>query len=1061
MERVLIEDSELPKTVYSAFYTLIVSSPDMAVYEGAVGMGWHGYLYMQDTSVNSCVNYCFELKDKEDDIPKVTVAFVYNSKADSINKVYFRFFGEKKSDYIEIETGLYGEISCSDEYPDWWNYTTVNRATIQLEGKEVFDWCSKEHVPAVLKKTFGISDCSMEAVLEHFINTEQVEKDFKVYSGPFFGVSKEDEKYVIKTMKVDEKVVNTTVVNNILKQFEDKVIKSSEDVLDEEYSEYPVNLRKYAELINDDDYKIEPALLSQIMRELIPWCRLRERARQFEMDSEQYMEELFRLNIPNLALLGEPGTGKTTLAKRLAEKVLGAEFLCITGADLKGRYIGHTKGTVIQNFIKLREKAKEDSKPAILFIDEAYNLFNNEDDFGAEAIEILLKAMEPGKRKLEGVVSKNETQIEICLNENTAVWLGGYEKDMRKALSVNKGMYRRVKTVTLPVPNTDSMIDNFKELMRKGDFLLDDEICEANYQFCDSQIKVIREYFTWARSKTYAEFFGNYAGVKKLVEEIVKYSLLKGRALNELNNDLEDIIERQKAEIRTQYKQVIEAKYDRVPFLIYTDVEDTFADYIGADAAKNKLKHVIEMVCSPEIYPNCSAVKGALLMGPPGTGKTFLAKCMAGELRRAVSEKNLQKDVAFVKVAATELCTAELVKALFMATEGYDYVILFIDEIDAIGKKRELLNSPSVLIQLLNEMDGFEGKSNVFVLAATNAPEVLDDALKRPGRFDMSIEIGNPNDEDRRKIVRHYLNKIKCSDETVSKIAKHFGGYSPVEIKTIINESLILYYDCKNNISENLTLQNWFAHRVDREEGKNSITLQDGTKVLVAEKELDEELLILDFLEVMARRRVGERSGSNKATEGFSLEKNDISLSSTAIHEVGHALVSILHNRIFEKITILQRGAVLGYVEQDAETRMITKQDYLNRIDICFGGRAAEELIYGSEQISSGASSDINTASKLARYMIMQVGMSDNIGPIALENSSGLYLGGNNRSLCTEDTMTMAEEEVRKLLKKRYAATFEMLKPYTNLIKELAEYVYQQEELSGEEFLEMFNDKMY
>lgn len=1061
MTKRAITYEEVPRIIQLALSELIWKEPEEfpSVSSSGVclqGLGFpKGIPFEQKTSIGGMINYCFETTSDQEalGLAPASLAFRYDQKSGGINHVIFQLYGETRKTYIEMLAGLtYDYMAYDMEWnrmlePDWDLEKMPKRVVLQLDGQEVFRWVAKQDAPIVLKEALGMDVCTTRGILGRFTERTQEFGDY--------------ETSVIKKTTVYDFL--QTFADKFKDQLSEKEVAGNEEN-DEDYDEYPQNLRKYARLLNDPegDYRIEPDVLEQAIRELSLWLDAREKAEQYEKGSEEYMRELLKVNLPNLAFLGEPGTGKSELAKNLATKVLGAEWVELTGGSaLKGNFIGQTRAAVVEKFIQLRKC--EDSKPAILFIDEAYDLFNNKDSFGAEVIEILLKALGDGKRVLDAkkpCYGKADEVLEVTLLPHTAVWFAGYEKDMRKALSVNRGMYRRVKTITLPTPGIDALWYKFQKCMNQ-DHALPDKGIQTNWKLCESREKYIREYFIWARSKTYAEFFGNYSGVKKLAEEITKSSLLKGRPLDELSRDLEDIIERQKTEIRTQYQQVIEAKYERLPFMVYTDVEETFDNYIGAEEAKEKLRHVIDMVYSPEKFPDCDSPKGALLVGSPGTGKTFLARCMAGTLRKEVLDKSLQKDVAFVKVAATELRTEELVKALFCASESYDYVIIFIDEIDAIGKRRELLPNPSVLIQLMNELDGFEGKNNVFVLAATNAPEVLDAALKRPGRFDMNIEVSNPNDEDRRKLVEHYIGWKNCPEDLLSEVAKHFRGCSPVQIKTILNEAKILYHDCEQKIRASETVKAGFAHRVKRDEsnlktGIECVTLGDGTKALVSAKDgINETLFLMDFREVLARRMIGERTGLDKNSKGFSLERNDNGLSATAIHEVGHALISVLRGSSIEKITILQRGDVLGYVSQDVEAKLITRQDYLNRLDICFGGRAAEEIIYGPEYVSSGAAQDIQTASRLARYMIMQLGMSEKVGPVALETAYGRYLGGGNQMLCTESTMTMAEDEVRKLLKERYSATLETLRTQGELLKKLAKDVFEKEEVSGEDFVKL------
>lgn len=1050
---------------------------------GYGGLGFPaGTPYVDKTDVEGEVNYLFEydpakIEYAEDGLGRTMLIFqmkVDENPVDpefdadySIMGIYFRLYGRNINSYIEIaaeviyinpwkddDTWSIGEL-------EWRIEQNPRKVSIVLNGQEEFCWDVNLNAPDVLKEIFDEDNCTMTTILRRFSEIIMSE-----YWEPL--EIKWRESNVNAFLQRIADMFNVEIL-------EKEGINDDEKIDEEEYSEYHINLRKYAKCINSGDFRIESAVLDQVMRELIPWCRIHEKAEEYKKGSEEYKQELKKLNLPNLAFLGEPGTGKTELAKRLAENLLGAEFMPITGTALKGVYLGSTRGEVASKFKELKDQAGK-WKPAVLFIDEAYVLFNGKDEFGSEVIEILLKALEPGERIIKAkkaVSSTHEEAIQVVLPEHMAVWFGGYEKDMRKALSANRGMYRRVRIITLPVPKIDALWKQFQTCVKHDEALPDEKIRMDNWKLCNTMRKDIYKYFSWARSKTYAEFFGNYAGAKRLAEEIGKRSLLKGRAIDKWSHDLEEIIEGQKAEIRTQYQQVIEDRYERLPFMVYTDVEETFDKYIGAEGTKEKLRHVLDMICSPETFPGCDSPKGALLVGSPGTGKTFLARCMAGELRKALRDKSSQKDVAFVKVAATELHTEELVKALFCVSSSYDYVIIFIDEIDAIGRRREMLSNPSVLIQLMNELDGFEGKKNVFVLAATNAPEVLDAALVRPGRFDMSIEVGVPNDEDRRKMVKHYIGWEKCSEDLLSDIVRHFRGCSPVQIKTILNEAKILYYDCEQTIRRSEAVKVWFAHRVvrgsnpDPKEGAAWVTLEGGKKVWVAAKDdtkdytkdgVCESLFLMDFFEVLARRMVGERTGLDKKPKGFSPERNDNGLSATAIHEVGHALVSVLRGSNIEKITILERGDLLGYVSQDVEVKLTTKQDYMNRLDICFGGRAAEEIIYGPEYVSSGASRDIQTASRLARYMIMQLGMNEKVGPVALETASGRYLDGSNQMLCTESTMTMAESEVRKLLKERYSATLETLRPHGELLKKLAEYVFEKEEVSGEDFAKLVEE---
>lgn len=1027
-------------------------------YEPGLGLSFKCNGEQRDISESKKL-YTFEIKC-EDDVPcpACSVSFLYERGDDSsefkyfdidgdfIDKVEFRFYGNDTGSFVDIAAGIGIDLFFSNGILE--NHLVYfdhpKSVDIYCHGNKVYSWAVGADPNSSLQNIFG-NDCTLD-ILRGFC-TRKVGATY------------------------DRKQINREIVIGILERFADKLcVKSNSERFD---------LQDYVKLIQgqEENYKIELSLLNDIILNLSPWLAAKRRAEELgEKDDVIYMRELSKVNLPNFAFLGEPGTGKTELAKRLVENVLGGEILTVTATDLKGNWVGHTRAGVVKKFIELEEKAGDQRKPTVLFIDEAYSLFGNgkkTDSFSDDIIEILLKALEPGERLLtakEPHQGKDDKEISVRLKENTAVWLGGYEKDMRKALSVNKGMFRRVQTITLPIPDTDALKESFFRQLKKGNDYLDEDIRNANYNLVKGREKVICDFFTWARSKTYAEFFGNYAGVKKLVDEINKKSLMSGAPLMDEKSELEEIIEKQKREIRTQYQQVIEDKFERLPFMVYTDVEENFEKYIGADGAKEKLNHVIDMFCSPDSYKGCAMPKGALLMGPPGTGKTYLAKCMAGELRKRISNNSLQKDVAFIKVAATELRTAELVKALFSASESYDCVVIFIDEIDAIGRKRETLGDTSVLIQLMNELDGFDGKNNLFVLAATNAPEALDNALKRPGRFDMTIEVGAPNSGDRQKLVKAALKGINISEKTVSEISKDLGGCTPVEINTIINDARILNIDCTDKLCPGGTLVPWAIHRVRHggrvpEPGTKFIKLKDDTEVLVLDNEADAEtvregkeaLFLMDFREALAQRTVGERSDRDLKPKDFLLEKNDGSLSATALHETGHAMVFVLHNKSFEKITVLARGGALGYVEHSTSEKNYTKQDFLERIDISFGGRAAEEIVFGHDYVSGGAISDIRNATQIARDMVMMLGMNDEIGPMALLINSGGYLGAGKTSYFTDNMLSTAEEEIHKLLKERYKLTLEALKPHKKQLEELAEIVFEKEEMSGEEFLKEYN----
>lgn len=1030
--------------------------------------------------------YDFEIAPSEAEEAGGTVSIVYLPSKKADNLIRFTFYGEDRDCSLSMRTKLLYEIEEAecDEYGNYDRYRHLRLAdppddVTVSDGKRIlFRWTPEEFSSNSLIETLRIPNSNSLTILDKYAKIEPrlQRRQISNSSSPTIldKYLREMQKQAGETWETYEafekvRVPARELVSELRDRLEEQHQRPSyekpEHMEDRDPHEIYGELWEYAEAVNDEHFTVERDVLFQIMRELAPW--LHERARAEERLKMGTAEKT--ANLPNLVFFGEPGTGKSELAKRIAKKILKAEFSKVTGGALKAPYEGQTSGEIVKRFDALQKEAGSGDVPVVLFIDEAYDLFNNRTDaagFNGEIITMLLTAMEPGKRTLSATaVSQNGArQLSVTLNENTAVWMAGYEKDMRKALSSNSGMYRRVKPITLPTPAQSSLWNTFLQTLKAG--LSDEAIQEGNRKLCEECEGIINEYFHWGRSKTYAEFFANYAGAIRLGQEIEKSSLLNHRPLTA--GELTALIEQQKKEIRAQYKHVVEENFGRLPFMVYTEVGETIdKDYIGAEGATEKLKQVTEMICNPKVYPGCSIPKGALLKGSPGTGKSFLARCMAGSVMKAIREtQGSRKDVAFIKVAGTELNSAELVKALFSAAEEYDQVIIFIDEIDAIGKRRERLLNDGALIQLLNEMDGFEKRRNVFVLAATNAPETLDAALRRAGRFDMEIEIENPGDDSRREMVRrnlrlhlpHMSGFGKLFQELAGELSRQLRGCSPAEIQTLLNEASILYHDCERKLSrkQEMEWKPWFAQREFRSgpipEGVRIVPLREDLNVMVLDDSQDagkkaigcKTLFLLDFKEVLAKRSIGERRKPGEFSGDFSSGRNDGSLSSTAVHEVGHALVSVLYGRSFEKITVLTRGGALGYVESGSEQKMFTKQDYLEQLDICFGGRAAEELIYGADQISGGAQQDIQQASRLARFMILQLGMSDKVGPVSLETGMGSYLGGETVTLTTQSTMTMAEDEVRKLLKERYSAAVEMLRAHRDTLLELARHRFRE-----------------
>lgn len=440
-----------------------------------------------------------------------------------------------------------------------------------------------------------------------------------------------------------------------------------------------------------------------------------------------------------------------------------------------------------------------------------------------------------------------------------------------------------------------------------------------------------------------------------------------------------------------------------------------FKDVAGEEEAKELLMEIVDFLHNPEKYKEIGASmpKGALLVGPPGTGKTLLAKAVAGEA-----------DVPFFSISGSEFVEmfvgmgAAKVRDLFKQANDKAPCIVFIDEIDAIGKKRDSGvmggndEREQTLNQLLTEMDGFDGSKGVVILAATNRPESLDPALLRPGRFDRRIPVELPDLQGRIDILKVHAKKIKISPNVdFSAIARTAAGASGAELANIINEAALR------------------AVRM----GRKSATQED---------------MIESVEVVIAGYQKKNRVLSNK-------EKLTV-----AYHEVGHALVAALqtHSAPVQKITIIPRtSGALGYTMQveEGEHFLMTKTELENKIATFTGGRAAEELIFN--EISTGASNDIEQATKLARAMISRYGMNDEFGMVAMESVGNQYLGGDSNLACSNETLTKIDEKVVALIGEQYDKAKELLK--SNLVKlhEIAKYLYENETITGEEFMNILN----
>ena len=439
-----------------------------------------------------------------------------------------------------------------------------------------------------------------------------------------------------------------------------------------------------------------------------------------------------------------------------------------------------------------------------------------------------------------------------------------------------------------------------------------------------------------------------------------------------------------------------------------------FDDVAGEDEAKENLAEIVDYLHNPKKYTDAGASmpKGLLLVGPPGTGKTMLAKAVAGE-----------SGVPFFSISGSEFVEmfvgmgASKVRDLFKQAKEKAPCIVFIDEIDAIGKKRDGQvggndEREQTLNQLLTEMDGFEGNNGVIILAATNRPESLDPALTRPGRFDRRVPVELPDLKGREAILKVHAKKIKPADDVdFHTIARMASGASGAELANIVNEAAL------RAVRQGRTI----VHEAD---------LEESVEVVIA--------------------------GYQKKNSVLSDQEKKV----VAYHEIGHALVAALqsHSAPVQKITIIPRtSGALGYTMQveQGDKYLMTKEEIENKIATFTGGRAAEEVVFN--QITTGASNDIEQATKLARAMITRYGMSDEFDMVALETVTNQYLGGDASLACSADTQKEIDRQVTELVKKQHQKAKKLLLDNRDKLDELSNYLYEKETITGEEFMEILN----
>lgn len=448
---------------------------------------------------------------------------------------------------------------------------------------------------------------------------------------------------------------------------------------------------------------------------------------------------------------------------------------------------------------------------------------------------------------------------------------------------------------------------------------------------------------------------------------------------------------------------------------IYADAEikTTFADVAGQNEAKEMLKEIVEFLHKPQKYADIGASlpKGALLVGPPGTGKTLIARAVAGEAK-----------VPFFAISGSEFVQmfvgmgAAKVRDLFRQANEKAPCIIFIDEIDAIGKRRDSGlggndEREQTLNQLLTEMDGFDGRKGVVILAATNRPEDLDKALLRPGRFDRRIQMELPDLEGRKAILNVHLKKVKHEAVDIDIVARATAGTSGAELANIVNEAALR------------------AVRM----GRSAVTTED----------------LEESVETVI-------AGAQKKGKIVSAEEKKI----IAYHEIGHALVAAMqsHSAPVHKITIIPRtSGALGYTMQveSGEQVLMNKEELFNRIVTLTGGRTAEEEI--CHVVTTGASNDIEQATKLARAMVTRYGMSDKYDMMGLETVHNVYLGGDTSLTCSAETAASIDQEVLEMIRKAHEKSRRLIRENLDVMHEAASFLIEKETITGEEFMHILH----
>ncbi len=826
---------------------------------------------------------------------------------------------------------------------------------------------------------------------------------------------------------------------------------------------------------------LDPARLNEISRE-----EMKERLYGEDMVADQgvialatEMKNEFNRNgkIPNVALMGEAGTGKTELAKKLGKCVFDREVQEVAPPDLKGAYEGWTKYEVLS---KLLEAAENN---AILFVDEAYELMS--DGFGREAVSLLLPLM-TGRTKVDASTgdsggSRRTLSVDFetgAVNGGARyikpgvppIWIAGYEDEIRLMLNQNKGLYRRLKRIPLTPPTKDQLYDKLcRELEHQRDNVAFKKYDILKKQF-QTQKAMLTRFFMWGAQPQNSPYFANYAGVESFLGRCmdgIDFDCTEG---NGITGQIEAIMTSIKRDVKRQLDTVRRrggniyaagtADSDRIQMI--TDIDTRFDDLEGCENQTGYMQSIIDMLAERVRYDryHITVPKGALLMGPPGVGKTFIARAMAGELqaRFEADAETANKRVGFMSLSAPEITTkpVSFIASIFDRAEEYDVCVIFIDEVDAIARNRFQNENYSHFIELIRQMDGIEQRTNVFILAATNAYEFLDPAFTRSGRIDKKLFFTLPDQKARRALAERYILR-RCGalaqfgsgpDEKgeqilsaaelrgVKKLAEETAritaGRAPGDIENIINTAFIMY--------------DQEAMSPDRKPLKGKEP-RFGNNVELG-------FLYRNIYEAVERFTVGDPHPADRDS-GASTGSNDGGRFAVSVHEVGHALVEILYGREpFEKITSLPRGDALGYV-RPSQRILLTKRDFEIRIRAAMGGRIAEEIVYGRDNISTGASSDMANATYWARAMVEQLGFTEKFGFMTLKRDTAQHLGVSAYS-CSDAFREQSDQAVNELLKQLYQETRGLLAGRKELIETLAAEVVKRETMTGVEFIRFY-----